>query len=182
MVVKLPFMNLKLSVFFSYKIEKKTELEKFVFYIVEFDPIRPHLHKRGAIIRAVYHVRERRFISTWCKHPILFSVFLFHTNRGHILDFFKYIFLIQFSGFKGHHVKAAVPIIRIRYEKLCQDEPRKICTQTPRQECHKEVVPLCKSEPRETCVPKEKCKSWPKKNCGKNIIIFLLKNASIGIG
>merc|ERR1712008_40862 len=42
----------------------------------------------------------------------------------------------------GHHVKAVVPIIRIRYEKLCQDEPR------------------------ETCVPKEKCKSWPKKNCG----------------
>jgi hypothetical protein len=32
--------------------------------------IRPHLHERGAIIRAVYHVRERRFISTWCKHPI----------------------------------------------------------------------------------------------------------------
>lgn len=70
------------------------------------------------------------------------------------------------KGLKGHHVKAAAPIIRIRYEKLCQDEPRKICTQTPRQQCHKEVVPLCKSEPRETCVPKEKCKSWPKKNCG----------------
>ena len=26
--------------------------------------IRPHLHERGAIIRAVYNVRERRFIST----------------------------------------------------------------------------------------------------------------------
>jgi len=70
------------------------------------------------------------------------------------------------KGLKGHHVKAAVPTIRVRYEKSCQDEPRKFCTQTPRQECHKEVVPLCKSEPRETCVPKEKCKSWPKKNCG----------------
>merc|ERR1712166_151880 len=70
------------------------------------------------------------------------------------------------KGLKGYHVKAAVPTIRVRYEKSCQDEPRKTCTQTPRQECHKEVVPLCKSEPRETCVPKEKCKSWPKKNCG----------------
>ena len=29
-----------------------------------------HIHERGAIIRAVYHVRERRFISTWIKHPI----------------------------------------------------------------------------------------------------------------
>lgn len=67
---------------------------------------------------------------------------------------------------KGHHVKATVPTIRVRYVKTCQDEPRKICSQTPRQECHKEVVPLCKVEPRETCVPKEKCKSWPKKNCG----------------
>ena len=36
----------------------------------QLDLIRPHLHERGAIIRAVYHVRERRFISTWCKHPI----------------------------------------------------------------------------------------------------------------
>jgi len=70
------------------------------------------------------------------------------------------------KGLKGHHVKAAVPTIRVRYEKSCTDEPRKTCTQTPRQECHKEVVPLCKTEPRETCVPKEKCKSWPKKNCG----------------
>ena len=34
--------------------------------------IRPHLHERRAIIRAVYHVRERRFISTWLKHPIPF--------------------------------------------------------------------------------------------------------------
>ena len=32
--------------------------------------IRPHLHKRGAIIRTVYHVRERCLISSWCKHPI----------------------------------------------------------------------------------------------------------------
>jgi hypothetical protein len=70
------------------------------------------------------------------------------------------------KGDKGHHVKAAVPTIRVKYVKTCQDEPRKICSQTPRQECHKEVVPLCKFEPRETCVPKEKCKSWPKKNCG----------------
>ena len=71
-------------------------------------------------------------------------------------------------------MKAAVPI-RVRYVKTCQDEPRKICSKTPRQECHKEVVPLCKFEPRETCVPKEKCKSWPKKNCGKNAIIFTEK-------
>ena len=26
--------------------------------------IRPHLHERGTIIHAVYHVREQRFIST----------------------------------------------------------------------------------------------------------------------
>ena len=32
--------------------------------------IRPHLHESRAIICAVYHVRERRFISTWFKHPI----------------------------------------------------------------------------------------------------------------
>ena len=74
------------------------------------------------------------------------------------------LFYIQFSG---NHVKAAVPTLRVRYQKTCQDEPRQVCTQTPRQECHKEVVPLCKFEPRETCVAKEKCKSWPKKNCGK---------------
>ena len=33
-------------------------------------PIWPHLHKRGAIVRAVYHVRELRFILTWFMHPI----------------------------------------------------------------------------------------------------------------
>ena len=33
-----------------------------LLYLLEI--IRPHLHERGAIIRAVYHVRERRFIST----------------------------------------------------------------------------------------------------------------------
>ena len=32
--------------------------------------IQPHPHKRGALLRAVYHERERQFISTWCKHPI----------------------------------------------------------------------------------------------------------------
>ena len=26
--------------------------------------------RKGGIKSAVYHVRERRFISTWCKHPI----------------------------------------------------------------------------------------------------------------
>ena len=39
MVVKPPFMSHKFSVFFSFKIEKKTKLEKFVFYIAAFDPI-----------------------------------------------------------------------------------------------------------------------------------------------
>ena len=29
-----------------------------------FNSIQPHLHKRGHKERAVYHVRERRFIST----------------------------------------------------------------------------------------------------------------------
>ena len=37
--------------------------------------IPPHLHERRAIIRAVYHVRERRFISTWFKHPISYFFF-----------------------------------------------------------------------------------------------------------
>ena len=41
-----------------------------VILFYPFESIRPHLHERGAIIRAVYHVRERRFISTWFKHPI----------------------------------------------------------------------------------------------------------------
>jgi len=68
------------------------------------------------------------------------------------------------KGEKG--LKASAPTIRVRYEKSCQDEPRKVCTNTPRQVCHKENVPLCKSEPRETCVQREKCKSWPTKNCG----------------
>ena len=38
MVIKLPFMNLKLSVFFLQN-WKKTELEKFVSYILAFDSI-----------------------------------------------------------------------------------------------------------------------------------------------
>ena len=41
--------------------------------LMEQDTIQPHLHERGAIVRAVYHVREQRFISTWCKHPIGFN-------------------------------------------------------------------------------------------------------------
>ena len=32
--------------------------------------------QKGAIIRAVYHLRERRFISTWFKHPIKSQSFL----------------------------------------------------------------------------------------------------------
>ena len=97
-----------------------------------------------------------------------FCISFSHQSRSYFGFLHHFFFLIQFSG----HVKAVVPTIRVKYVKTCQDEPRKICSQTPRQECHKEVVPLCKVEPRETCVPKEKCKSWPKKNCGKNIIIF----------
>ena len=35
--------------------------------------IRPNLHERGAIVRAVYHVGEWCFISTWFKHPIVIA-------------------------------------------------------------------------------------------------------------
>ena len=109
----------------------------------------------------------------------LYFVFTPHTHC-HILNFLFFNFFFSLIQFSGHHVKAAAPTIRVRYVKTCQDEPRKICSQTPRQECHKEVVPLCKFEPRETCVPKEKCKSWPKKNCGKNLNYVLMKNAIRG--
>ena len=41
-----------------------------------------HLQKRGAIIRAVYHERERCFIQTWWKHPITnhFNLYFRLTN------------------------------------------------------------------------------------------------------
>merc|ERR1712029_817909 len=69
------------------------------------------------------------------------------------------------KGSKSKGEKAIVPTIHIRYETTCEDEPRQKCVKTPRQDCHKEVVPVCKTEPREVCVDKEKCTSWPKKNC-----------------
>ena len=51
--------------------------------------IRPHLHKRGAIVSTVYHVRERHFISTWCKHPICLQ-------KSNIFRGFKEIFHVFF--------------------------------------------------------------------------------------
>ena len=42
----------------------------YMIYSAYYCRIRPHLHKRGAIIRAVYHVREWRFKSNWFKHPV----------------------------------------------------------------------------------------------------------------
>merc|ERR1712113_711397 len=67
--------------------------------------------------------------------------------------------------FKGKGVKAkgGVPI-KVKYVKSCEDEPRKTCKTLPRQVCHKESVPICTHEPEESCVEKEICKSWPKKN------------------
>merc|ERR1711874_818616 len=49
--------------------------------------------------------------------------------------------------------------------KSCEDEPRQTCKKLPRKMCHKETVPVCIHEPKESCVEKETCKSWPKKNC-----------------
>ena len=40
-------------------VESKLMLLKFMYRV-----IRPHLHERGAIIHAAYHIRERCFIST----------------------------------------------------------------------------------------------------------------------
>ena len=47
-------------------------------FFLMYQPIRPYLHQRGAIIRAVYHVREWHFISTWCKHPIAIHMYSVH--------------------------------------------------------------------------------------------------------
>merc|ERR1712113_1338689 len=68
--------------------------------------------------------------------------------------------------FKGKGVKAKGGLpIKVKYVKSCEDEPRKTCKTLPRQICHKESVPVCTHEPEESCVEKEICKSWPKKNC-----------------
>ena len=42
--------------------------------------IRPHLHERGAIRRPVCHVKERRFILTWFKHPIILNAEIVYQN------------------------------------------------------------------------------------------------------
>jgi hypothetical protein len=65
---------------------------------------------------------------------------------------------------KGFKAKGGAPI-KVRYVKSCEDEPRKTCKTLPRQICHKESVPVCTHEPEESCVEKESCTSWPKKNC-----------------
>merc|ERR1711962_1951873 len=68
--------------------------------------------------------------------------------------------------FKGKGVKAKGGLpIKVKYVKSCEDEPRKTCKTLPRQICHKESVPVCTHESEESCVEKEICKSWPKKNC-----------------
>jgi len=70
----------------------------------------------------------------------------------------------KFTKGKGVKAKGGAPI-KVKYVKSCEDEPRKTCKTLPRQICHKESVPVCTSEPEESCVEKESCKSWPKKNC-----------------
>ena len=61
------FQNCQFSIFFS----------KISWIGPCVSTIRPHLHERGAIVRAVYHVRERRFISTWFKHPIVVCCYFY---------------------------------------------------------------------------------------------------------
>jgi len=63
---------------------------------------------------------------------------------------------------KGKHVG---PSMKLKFVKTCEEEPRKTCKSLPRTVCHKETVPVCTREPEESCVEKETCKSWPKKNC-----------------
>jgi len=57
------------------------------------------------------------------------------------------------------------PTLKVKFVKKCEDEPRQTCKKLPRNVCHKETVPVCHHEPKESCVEKETCKSWPKKNC-----------------
>merc|ERR1712080_434260 len=68
-------------------------------------------------------------------------------------------------GHKAHKGKQVAPALKVRFVKNCEDEPRQTCKKLPRKMCHKETVPVCTHEPRESCVEKETCKSWPKKNC-----------------
>ena len=49
------------KLFFQADVSSKKRTNEFDFTTMR---IRPYHHERGAIIRAVYHVRERRFIST----------------------------------------------------------------------------------------------------------------------
>jgi hypothetical protein len=58
--------------------------------------------------------------------------------------------------------------IHIEYHEECRDIPEQHCVDVPREACHVEPEQRCKLIPKESCVNQEKCKNYPKKQCGVN--------------
>lgn len=88
-----------------------------------------------------------------------------HAEKKAAIKAAKAKFKASIFGHKAQKAKHASPALKVKFIKSCEDEPRQTCKKLPRKMCHKETVPVCIHEPKESCVEKETCKSWPKKNC-----------------